>query len=1147
MASEKIQKYFDEITSNVSKAYAMAELARSKGIDPVNHVEIPLAKNMAERVIGLVSALAPQLRNTTIVPRIQELETKYGKGDWKVAFKIAEEVAAENFCKFSDKRESLEVGMRVGFGYITNGIVSSPLEGFTGLKLKNRLDGKGEYFALYFSGPIRSAGTTAICVFVALADYIRIKNGFMEYDPTNEEIKRMSIELADFHERITNLQYFPSSQETELMTELLPVQIDGDPSEKLDVSNYKDLPRIETNRLRSGVCLTMGEGLCQKSAKFYGKFSKWMDDFGMGHWKFLDRFIRTQKDIKAKLKEKISKDDGVLIKPDYTFIKDIVAGRPVITYPLRVGGLRLRYGKSRNTGLSGTALHPATMKVLNDYIAIGTQLKVERPGKATVVSACDSIEGPIVKLNNGNVVFLDTYEKALQYYKDVDEIIFLGDILINYGDFLDRAHVLATPGYCEEWWLQELKSAIGDKDTNEIARHLNLEPNFIKTLLKDFTTKVDAASAIEISLKLNIPLHPRWTYHWKDISKEQLILLVEWLKKKAERNNDIIIPLDGLDLSKDPKRVLELLGIPHKLVKDEYVIIEKDEAKALLFTLNNLNDFKADKESSLEIINDNCKAIIKDKSGIFIGARMGRPEKAKIRKLKGSPHALFPVGVEGGKLRSFQSSLEKSKVTADFSMYNCEKCNQETVYPICHKCNSKTTYLEKSSKISLPIDEYFKNVASILGTRHIPDLIKGIRGTSNQEHIPEHLAKGVLRALHGIYVNKDGTMRYDMTEIPLTAFKSKEIGTSVEKLRQLGYEKDIYGNELVDENQVLELMAQDIVLPSCQDSIEEGADEILFRTCSFIDDLLIRLYKLEPFYNLKSKKDLAGHLVIALAPHISAGTVARVIGFSKSQGFYAHPLMHCAIRRDADGDEGAIMLLLDALINFSRKYLSSHRGSTQDAPLVLTSILNPSEVDDMVFNLDMVDSYPLEFYQACEKLKWPWEVKIETLRDNLGTDKQYEGFKFTHPVSDINNGILCSAYKSIPSMQDKVLGQINIAEKLRAVDAADVARLVIDRHFIRDIKGNLRKFSTQEFRCVSCNEKYRRPPLIGVCLKCNGKLLFTVSEGSVIKYLSPCMSLVERFHLPPYLKQNLELTKLRIESVFGKDAEKQEGLGKWFG
>ena len=126
----------------------------------------------------------------------------------------------------------------------------------------------------------------------------------MEYDPTNEEIKRMSIELADFHERITNLQYFPSSQETELMTELLPVQIDGDPSEKLDVSNYKDLPRIETNRLRSGVCLTMGEGLCQKSAKFYGKFSKWMDDFGMGHWKFLDRFIRTQKDIKAKLKEK---------------------------------------------------------------------------------------------------------------------------------------------------------------------------------------------------------------------------------------------------------------------------------------------------------------------------------------------------------------------------------------------------------------------------------------------------------------------------------------------------------------------------------------------------------------------------------------------------------------------------------------------------------------------------------------------------------------------------------------------------------------------------------------------------------------------------------------------------------------------------
>jgi DNA polymerase II large subunit len=42
-------------------------------------------------------------------------------------------------------------------------VVSSPIEGFTGLKLGKTRDGK-DYFKAYFSGPIRSAGTTASCV-----------------------------------------------------------------------------------------------------------------------------------------------------------------------------------------------------------------------------------------------------------------------------------------------------------------------------------------------------------------------------------------------------------------------------------------------------------------------------------------------------------------------------------------------------------------------------------------------------------------------------------------------------------------------------------------------------------------------------------------------------------------------------------------------------------------------------------------------------------------------------------------------------------------------------------------------------------------------------------------------------------------------
>ena len=116
-------------------------------------------------------------------------------------------------------------------------------------------------------------------------------------------------------------------------------------------------------------------------------------------------------------------------------------------------------------------------------------------------------------------------------------------------------------------------------------------------------------------------------------------------------------------------------------------------------------------------------------------------------------------------------------------------------------------------------------------------------------------------------------------------------------------------------------------------------------------------------------------------------------------------------------------------------------------------------------------------------------------------------------------------------MKEKLEGQMELAEKIFAVNESDVAGLVIEKHFLRDIRGNLRKFSMQKFRCSSCNEKYRRPPLMGRCLKCNGNIIFTISEGSIVKYLEPSISLAEKYNVPVYLKQTLDLTKRRIEGI----------------
>lgn len=1128
-----INEYFDEIERNVKSCYELANKARILGYDPEVKAEIILARNMVERVEGIISTVAPQIKNSGMTDRILELENEYNKLDWRVALKIALEVAQEKFCKFKDKKEAMEVGIRVALAYLTSGVVSSPLEGFVELKIKQRNDGK-EYFCLMFSGPIRSAGTTIICGTLLSADYVRKNMGYEPYDPTEEEVKRMITELYDYHERATNLQYLPSEQEIEFLVRNLSLQISGDPSEKIEVSNYKNLPRIETNFIRNGPCLVLGEGLAQKAPKMWKNMFKWKDEFGLKHWDYINDFITLQKKIRSKGKE-VKKDDTRKVSPDYNYIKDLVAGRPILTHPLRVGGFRLRYGRSRISGLSSMAIHPATMILLDDYIATGTQLRYERPGKSSAMEPCDTIEGPIVKLKNGNVIFVNTEEEARLYKNQVEEILFLGDFLVNYGEFFNRGHRLVPCGYNEEWYLQELKQ-------------LNPEDELIEKLKQDRFYKITAKQSFELSKKYNVPLHPRYTYHWNDIDIEQFKSFINWYKEGSLNEEKILLPfvydLTSEIKDRDPKRVLELLGIPHRVIEREYVAIEDDDAYTLyhLINLNNLDNIS---NNTLENINKISGINIRDKSGTFIGARMGRPEKAKLRKLTGNPHMLFPVGEQGGRMRNLQTALTKGKVTAEFSNYFCKKCNKQTIYPKCEICGEKLEF-KGFGKINVDVDYYFKYALKKVGLTEYPGIIKGVRGTSNKEHIPENMVKGILRSKYNLNVNKDGTIRYDMTEMPITHFKPKEIFTTIEKLKELGYEKDIYGNEISNEEQLLEIKPQDIILPACEVSNEEGADKVLTRVANYIDDLLVQLYGLDKFYKITTREDLIGHLVIGLAPHISASIIGRIIGFSKTQGCFAHPLWHSAQRRDCEGDENCVMLLMDSLLNFSRHYLPNSRGATQDTPLVLTSILTPSEVDDMIFDMDLVWEYPLKLYEAAQQYKDPWEIEIEQLRKRLGKEGQFENWGFTHNISNLNIGVLCSAYKNIPSMMDKVLGQMEIANKIRAVDEADVARLTIERHFIRDIKGNLRKFSSQQFRCVDCNEKFRRPPLVGKCPNCNGKILFTISEGSIIKYLEPSMQLAERYNVSTYLKQSLELTKRRIEGVFGKDDDKQEGLNKWF-
>ena len=738
----------------------------------------------------------------------------------------------------------------------------------------------------------------------------------------------------------------------------------------------------------------------------------------------------------------------------------------------------------------------------------------------------------------------------------------------------------------------------------------------VKTILQNpFKNIPSIEDAIKISKKHDIALHPRYIYYWNELSSTELITFLNYVKKIKIKEESNEMKYSFVPSDEKIKRYFEKLAIEHivKVIPIEKV---KSDTQANILVMNKLNSqmllvnlglntteydlekIKIQIDKIIEVASENlslkpcsilskCSEIeIRDKGGTYIGARMGRPEKAKMRKLDGSPQGLFPIG-EGkivknkefgsgeekeeliqNRLRNILEAYHNGEVNAQFCVNYCDNCNKETIYRVCEVCGNKTEekYFERYTgrevrkgtekavrykNLDLKLDTYIEDVRKIIGEVELPKLVKGIRGTSNKHHIAEHLVKAFLRARNGIFVNKDGTVRYDMIEMGITHFKAKEIGTSVKRLRELGYETDWEGNPLENEDQIIEIYPQDVILPDCVESGDELASDYVIRTANFIDDLLEKLYKLPRFYNFKTKEDTIGHLLIGLAPHTSAGIIGRIIGYSKTQGCFSHPVWHAAQRRNLDGDENGIMLLLDGFINFSRDYLPDRRGArTMDTSLVLTSHLYLDQIDDEVHGMDIVDHYPLEFYRGAKEYKSPKDIKVEKLGkriDKEEMDEKYLNYKFTHNTDNMNNTIMCSSYKSVPSMQEKMDLQLGIGVKIRAVNEHQVGTFIIDKHFMKDIKGNLRKFGMQTFRCTNCNTIYRRPPLNGKCVHCRkASINFTIHEGSIKKYLNPSFDIVKKYKVDPYIAETLELANLRIEGVFGKELEQQKSLQQFF-
>lgn len=217
-----------------------------------------------------------------------------------------------------------------------------------------------------------------------------------------------------------------------------------------------------------------------------------------------------------------------------------------------------------------------------------------------------------------------------------------------------------------------------------------------------------------------------------------------------------------------------------------------------------------------------------------------------------------------------------------------------------------------------------------------------------------------------------------------------------------------------------------------------------------------------------------------------------------------------------------------------------------DAPLLLISAINPSEVDE-AHNVDLNSSYPRVFYEKTLEHVDPIKIShaMDLVAHRLGTPAQFEGYSFSHKTYDINKGNLESSYVKLGAMKNKLRGQLLLAEKIQAVDAKEVARRVLTTHFMRDIAGNLKAFTNQRVRCKKCNAKFRRIPLSGNCSRCGGDLLLTVHQKGIEKYVDIAEQLVQNYELGNYYKQRLKLIKDEIQQLFSVEENeiKQVELG----
>jgi len=1111
--------YVEELVARVMREYEIAKAYRRRVQQPTSEVEVKITFNMAERIEALVGP-----------PGVKDIlnELSANCDPELVPFKLIERLYGG-----SDHADELRLTqiLRAALAAMTPpGTTAAPNEGIVNVKIKQNPDGS-KYLAVYYAGPIRSAGGTEIAGSVVLADYLRKVAGLSPYKATEEEVMRFVEEIRTYKRKVGNFQYNVPDDVLEYVLHRLPIEITGIATDNIPVSSFRNLARVETPYLRGGALRVVNDGVAGRARKLL----RLIDVAGMDGWDWLRAVPEMLKRYASERRASV--------------IEEVVGGRPVLSMENRFGGFRLRYGRAPNTSMAAFGIHPYTMKILKGYVAIGTQLKTDYPGKGGVAMAVATIEPPIVMLSDTSVIRVDSEEKLTEAIERLNKVLFNGDILVSYGDCVENNVRLRPPGYCEEFWVEEVVS-IPDW-------RARLSENEIKAVERALSNPFLEAPGVEVacrvSSKLGVPLHPKYTPYWDRCTGKEIEALRKWLSASISSStrtlDHFLIPVDS-----QVKAILETMLIEHR-IHDSRVQVSKSWVKALIFLFRPFKNIDVSGLSLKEAVEKLSETPFRARMGSVLTVRVGRPEKAKQRRLKPPVHVLFPVGLAGGPKRDILKAATHENLSVELVSRACTSCGEKTWRGICGRCGKPTVivaecvncgseYIEPegkecsrcgnalkiSKKWVIELGDEVKRVKGGVGVS--PRSVKGVKKLTSWYKQPEDLKKGFLRASLKLYVYKDGTIRFDCTNAPLTHFTPRQIGCDLETLRKLGYTTDLNGQPLISTDESVELKTQDIVIPS-------ALAEHLYKVSKLIDKLLVDA-GLEEYYRLQSPKDVIGVLVAALSPHTYGAVVCRVIGITDAKVVYAHPLLHAAKRRDCDGDEDSTMLLLDVLMNFSAKYLPDRIGGTMDTPLLLNVVVDPEEVDEQAHNIEFVERYPLKFYEAA--LREEPAVKLidsVTLLKSLVKSGPAPGAaKCMKHVAALHGYVNSSSYTKKRTMLERVTAQLELCNMLSSVDPRFVAERVLAHHVLPDIIGNMRTFFFQSYICRKCGTRYRRMLLRGVCRVCGEELSQTVYRGAVEKYVELASLLLEEYVENSYLKEGTVNAIENIQSDFKQTSVK---------